>query len=307
VAKTKYADDNKTYFIPSRVLDKAGTIPTFNGSHSAYARYDIYQAIGSPKISSEDDFLNVLKQMQEYQQTKIGDSGKVYAFSMNIDWGLMEPYSQSYSAGVWNSFYSDNPLGIRNVDTFEREKLGAVSPDSKFWDQWKYFNKAWRMGLLDPESFTQKFDQVIAKVNKGLVISSFTGFAPDPKLNGELAGFYVLPGVYAMDRLVSRAQPAGTTWESRCIATTCKYPERAMQWLDYLASDEGSRIAVNGPKGIDWDVVDGKPQLIGEALAAQKAGGDALIAYNTKTKRNPSSMLSDLVGSGTSNISGDDG
>lgn len=65
------------------------------------------------------------------------------------------------------------------------------------------------------------------------------------------------------------------TKNSICISANCEYPERAMELIEFLNSDEGARLVYNGLKGVDWDVVDGTPQLIGEALENRRTNNTA--------------------------------
>ena len=277
-AKEVYGDGKATYFIPMHTIisDTSHAVPSFNGAQGMFARYDIYQAIGSPKISSSSDYLNVLKKMQDYQQKIIGNKAKVYAISAWIDWG--PEWAFWYGNGFTD--WSYDQISCQNM--FDGTFKPSMDADSAFWKSFAFWNKAYRMGLVDPEGFTQKWDQMMAKVNAGTVITESASFAqPDPKINGKNAGMYVLPGVKVIPAVFPADSPTGYGGGmAKAITTNCKHPERAMQFFDYMASDEGERTIVSGVKGIDWDYVKGVPQLIGDKLKAVKDG--TLAAYNKK-------------------------
>ena len=46
------------------------------------------------------------------------------------------------------------------------------------------------------------------------------------------------------------------------ISKKCKYPERAMELLNYAWSYEGSYLFQNGVQGENWDIIDGEPQYL---------------------------------------------
>jgi len=131
------------------------------------------------------------------------------------------------------------------------------------------------MGIFDPEGFTMKFDQYDNKVRTGQVLVSYGNWMiADTKLTNELAAMVNIPGPFPYIYGVYKSEsPLGySNTNARAITHNCKYPERAMQLLNFFDSEEGARLIMNGIKGVDWDVIDGKPQLIGEHLKAVKEG-----------------------------------
>lgn len=259
-----------TYFLPVATSKADSNNPGGNGYVGFFTRFDVYKAIGAPEMSGEDDFLKVLKQMQDYQP-KTKDGKKVYGLSAWADGGLW-PYIICYPQSY----------GYTNMEDFAQINLddgtvenSFIDPEGIFWEGIKFFNKAYRMGVFDIEGLTQKNAQYAAKVANGEVLSGHTPWWPvDPKLTNDLAfltalpgAFPVISGVYGTDSLLGYSAT-----DARAISADCKYPERAMQLLDFFDSDEGSRLILNGVQGEDWDLVDGKPQLIGEMQKATETG-----------------------------------
>jgi len=119
------------------------------------------------------------------------------------------------------------------------------------------------------------FDQYDNKVRTGQVLVSYGNWMiADTKLTNELAAMVNIPGPFPYISGVYKSEsPLGySNTNARAITHNCKYPERAMQLLNFFDSEEGARLIMNGIKGVDWDVIDGKPQLIGEHLKAVKEG-----------------------------------
>lgn len=265
----------QTYVLPVsiEVTDKEN--PKKNGFVGFFTRWDYYKELGCPEITSEDEYLNILKQMVDaHPETE--DGKKVYALSGWTDWGLW-PYKISYPFSFGYENLDNNQL-FSHV-TGELEDM-FTKEDGIFWKSLAFFNKAYRMGIMDPEAFTMKNAQYHSKVSNGEVLVAADNWdTPDLTICGENAGMYVLPGAfpYIAGIYPLESRLGYTTTNAICISSNCKYPEKAMELLEYLNSDEGSRLVRTGIQGEDWDVVDGKPELTGKRL-------DNFISNNTKEK-----------------------
>lgn len=261
----KYAKEaignGKTYFIPTNIQTENKELPNKNGFVGLYTRWDYYKELGCPDISTEDKYLDVLKQMVDAHPTT-ADGKKVYALSGWTDWGIW-PYMIGYpfSMGYTNQQYNQ----YLNTENGEMEDMFTVE-DGPLWKALSFFNKAYRMGIMDPEAFTMKSDQYGAKVKNGEVLVSYTNWdQPDKSVCGDDAAMFILPGTfpYAMNIYPTESPLGYGTSNALVISSNCEYPERAMELLDYLVSDEGARLVYSGIPGEDWDTVDGKPQVIG--------------------------------------------
>ena len=265
----------QTYVLPVaiEVTDKEN--PKKNGFVGFFTRWDCYKELVCPEITSEDEYLDVLKQMVDaHPETE--DGKKVYALSGWTDWGLW-PYKISYPFSFGYENLDNNQL-FSHV-TGELEDM-FTKEDGIFWKSLSFFNKAYRMGIMDPEAFTMKNAQYHSKVSNGeILVAADNWDTPDVAICGENAGMYVLPGAfpYIAGIYPLESRLGYTTTNAICISANCKYPEKAMELLEYLNSDEGSRLVRTGIQGEDWDVVDGKPELIGKRL-------DNFVSNNTQEK-----------------------
>ena len=265
----------QTYVLPVaiEVTDKEN--PKKNGFVGFFTRWDCYKELGCPEITSEDEYLDVLKQMVDaHPETE--DGKKVYALSGWTDWGLW-PYKISYPFSFGYENLDNNQL-FSHV-TGELEDM-FTKEDGIFCKSLSFFNKAYRMGIMDPEAFTMKNAQYHSKVSNGeILVAADNWDTPDVAICGENAGMYVLPGAfpYIAGIYPLESRLGYTTTNAICISANCKYPEKAMELLEYLNSDEGSRLVRTGIQGEDWDIVDGKPELIGKRL-------DNFVSNNTQEK-----------------------
>lgn len=260
--------DGKTYFLPTNtVINTTGKEQqNYNALYGMYARFDIYQAVGAPEFKGKDGLLDILKKMQDYARSRDGNKD-VYAISGFYDWGFW-PWTY-----LMMSFGGKEISATESISKITGEIKRSNEPGSDLWDILAWYNKAYRAGIVDPDSFIQKSDQFSAKVANGTCLTApgcwfglDRSVVTDPK-----AGLYFLPGVDTVYSIYQADNPLGDKDTSaNAITHNCKAPERAMQFLDYLASDEGARTCLTGIKGVDWDYADGKPRLIGAKLEAVK-------------------------------------
>ncbi|MFD0712833.1 hypothetical protein [Paenibacillus sp. GCM10027626] len=243
-----------------------------NAAYGFFTRWDLYKKIGAPEMNNEDDYLLALQKMQALQPTA-SNGKKVYALSSWTDWGTW-PYMITYP-------FSHGYTNVGSGDLLLDRETGEVeatytNPDGIFWKGIKFFNKAYQMGLFDPDGFIQKSSQNSERRKTGEIITHYMPAKSGTMIAGAggdenaqmimIPGpFPYIPGVYAEDN------PWGWGLTSHAITSNNKNPERTMQLLDYLSSPEGGRLLFSGVEGTDWDVVDGKPQLIGELARAENS------------------------------------
>lgn len=277
-AKNLYGEGEHIYFLPSSTVYVGDVkIPQERGNYNYYVRWDIYQAIGAPAITdengfNEDMFLDVLKQMQDYAREKTGKDS-IYALSGWNDWGTVWAAVLPYGMGVSHklNYWEDDVSGLVENGDFYGDA------DSHYYNALRFYNKAWRMGILDPEIFTLTYNQYDAKCKTGDVLVSNHGWYKHADFDqsvidifGDGVECYLIKGMPYFYQLVTQNSPGGYgVFASDCISSKCEYPERAVALLDYLRSDEFMRATCCGLQGVHWDYDEtGKPVYIGDAAVA---------------------------------------
>ena len=255
-----------TYIIPTRTWIAELDRPNRNGWYGGYyTRWDVYKAIGAPEMKNEDDYLDVLKKMMEYQPTN-KDGKKVYGLTLWTDWGLW-PFNQTYGR-TYGYEILQSLSAMLNRETKEVQSQ-FLDPNGIFWQAMKFYNKAWIKGVLDPEGFVIKTDQVADKIKTGEVLATPANWwAPSKELLGEDAINVMLPGAFPVFADVFPSETLLGLQASHSLGISAKsaHADKAMQVIDWLNSQEGQRAERTGIKGVDWDVVNGRPQLMGKRL-----------------------------------------
>ncbi|NMO97651.1 extracellular solute-binding protein [Paenibacillus lemnae] len=263
--KTQYGSGTAIYGIGHNVGTGDGPSEGATMTFGPYLRWDLYEELGRPEIKTMDDYLPVLKQMQEKQPTT--ESGKkVYAFSLWSDWDgdfatLPKVHAQLHGYSEGDGF---NPGSLILVKADEPDIQPMLDDNSYYMKGLKFYFDANQMGLLDPDSLTQTFGDVSTKFKDGQVLFAqfpwLTTTYNTPENTADGKGFALVP--FQEQQIYSSGfNPYGGGW-IWSIGSKTKHPERVMAFLDWMYSPEGVMEGFNGPKGLAWDLdADGKPML----------------------------------------------
>ena len=262
-----FAKKDGTWFIPSELAiqsedkPKEGTELNFG----AYVRWDLYKQLGYPAMKTMDDLLPVMKQMQDACPTS--DSGKkTYSFSIFKDWDD----TSMNAANQYIAFHGAISQGFAIEKADGSEPKSILDDDSLYIKGLKFYFNANQMGLLDPESTTQNFDTLRSKHEDGSVLFSewpWLGQTSYNKTERKAAGKGFMLAPIADQKIYSwDCYKNGNPNMGIMIGSKAKDPQRLADFIDWLYSPEGIQAsnAQNGncgPKGLTWDMKDGKPQL----------------------------------------------
>lgn len=290
------------YGIPGSVSTRKPTEPGegLEPTFGPYVRWDAYKAVGYPEIDTLEDLIPVLKKMQNYERQQTGQND-IYALSLFKDWdgNMMNNAKQPAT------YYGWDELGfvLAKADGSGYE---SVTDEGGIYDRViKFFNAAYREGLVDPESTTQNYDTMNSKYKEGKVLFSFWPWLGQAAYNTNEnkavgKGFMIAP---LKDQTIFSygATPNGGT-TMIAIGSKAKNKERLAKFIDWLYSPEGvydsgaQTGGAAGPKGLNWDVKDGQPVLTdfgstvlsgGSANVPEEYGGgsyaDGISALNYPT------------------------
>ena len=220
-------------------------------------RWDLYKKLGYPKIKNLQDYHKMLKNMQKLCPSD--DSGnKVYAVSLWPDW---DDAMVMYVKAMATAYYGYDELALGLYDPTNGKYHDALEENGPYLEMLKWFNDLYQDGLIAPDSMTQTYDEMIAKVQNGGTLFSIFNYSGSLGYNtkehtsaGKL--MYCMkpedasPIVYGMN-----TQGGDRVWS---IGAKTEYPEKCMEIINYLATPEGRMTMEYGPKGYTWDYDDQK-------------------------------------------------
>lgn len=278
---------NKTYFLPYQLGVPAAPDQrdhrVIELTIGPTVRWDYFKEIGAPAIHNEDELLQAIADMVA-KHPKTEDGQKVYGVSGWSDWGAW-PFTIPAA-----SIYGWTQLGTSEIEYFEPNTLKTSNllfdENGAYWSNLRFYYKANQMGILDPDMFTQKHNDFLAKATAGRLVYGPANWAMgdfNTHHAAEGKGFMVIPLEFGSQWNTAKQGNGMTGWGLNAISKNAKNPERIMEVLNFLSSYEGSRLLYSGVQGQHWDIVDGKPQVKPEVVALMQQGGEEFNSLGIKT------------------------
>jgi len=261
--------DSGVWGIPTSVSSLSPTTPSegVEPTFGPFVRWDYYKQLGYPEVGTLEDLLPVLKQMQDTARSTEG-TNDIYALSLFKDWDG-EAMQNAYQFPAFYGYAEGIGYVLSNADGTDFQSL--IDSDSQYVRALRFFNKAYQMGLIDPESTTQNYDTMFSKVKNGKVLFSFwpwLGQAAYNNTDNKNAGKgFMMLDIDDMKIASKGAQPKGTGMFI-AVGAKAKNKKRLVEFIDWLYSPEGIQASgsqTNGAAGLEgltWEVGDdGKPRL----------------------------------------------
>ncbi|MBL4938623.1 sugar ABC transporter substrate-binding protein [Clostridium sp. YIM B02515] len=261
---SRYKDkDGKVYALPFGW----GMLPI--PDYSAHIRWDWYQEIGAPKFETPEEYYDVLKKIVEKHPTN-SKGQKVYALSWDNDNCFISTANASSTgsvpaaAGIWGLKEGYKEDSSHNLTHWVNTQEGL--------DFTKFYNKAYRDGMLDPDSFSNKFEQWKTKVSDERVVGHIgawwetwnAGHEVWQKTNKNWTEDqrFVQVSLKSSNAEQSYLSPKDTTAGGYTVITDkAKDPEAIMRFLNFAITPNGTRLFAWGIPNLDnsnWNFKDGK-------------------------------------------------
>lgn len=223
-------------------------------------RKDMYEAIGSPDMSTPEGFLKALNDAKTMFPDVNGQPLiplGLHEFTATGNYSL-EGYIQNFLA---------IPMEDENGDLYDR----TTDPEYVTW--LKTLREANEEGLISKDIFIDKRSQMEEKISQGRYFAMLyqrTDMANCQQslyTNDPDSIYIAVDGPKNSKGDEPKLAGQGVAgWTLTLISKDCKDPERAIQFLTYLISEEGNRDLFLGKEGVMWDMVDGKETIKPEVL-----------------------------------------
>lgn len=217
-------------------------------------RKDIYEAIGEPDMTTPEGFYNAVVKASE-MFPEIGGHPLIpvgaHAFTDN---GCVsfDQYLQNFLAVP---FEKDGKYYDRNTD-------------EEYISWLKMFRELGENGYLSPDIFVDTRTQMSEKIAEGryfCMLYQRTDMADQEKIlyENDPNSIYIAvdgPKNSAGDDPILPSTGI-TGWTVTLISKNCKYPDRAIQFIDYLMSEHGQKLIYLGVEGVTYEEADGQVVL----------------------------------------------
>lgn len=261
LVRTKYSlDDEAIYAIPTWSAVDEKKMKADGGFE---LQHRVVKEAGYPEIKTVKDYEKVIQDYIDKHPTD-ENGNKNIGLSLNgDDWHMYQVTNSGFqtTGGPDDGEYYIDQETHQATYHFRR-------PEEKEYFRW--LNHMNDIGLLDPESFVQKTDQFKAKVASGRVL----GLA-DPEWDyGDAQNALKAAGKFDQTYghypvTMSKEYKDTSFWPAGfdggygiSISSKCKDPVRAIQFLDFLASEEGQILNNWGIEGKHYTMENGKREVI---------------------------------------------
>jgi putative aldouronate transport system substrate-binding protein len=265
--RLRYSNDNHAiYVLPTTGVDHQ----YFDAGGGFELQHAVLKELGYPEIKTVQDYEDAIKAYKDKHPTINGKP--TVGLSLNTDdWRILISVTNPafYTTGA-----PDDGEFYVHPRTYEAQYHFLRKEEMVYF---RWLNHMNHIGLLDPESFVQKYDQYTSKIASGRVLGlidqdwDYSTGENVLKKEGRFDQTYAHFPVTLNDSFKEHTfQDTGYLggWGIG-ITTKAKDPIRAIQFLDYLASDEGQVLVNWGVEGIDYKVVNGK-RVIPDEVQAKK-------------------------------------
>ena len=252
-------EDGNIYAYPNSATTLADLEENENtGSNQTFlVRKDIYEALGSPDMSTQEGFRAAVEEAVKLYPTVNGKplipvGAHVFDNEGNVSF---DKYLMNFLAVPWEK-------DGRYYDRYT---------DEEYLSWLKMFRSLGEEGLLSNDIFVDTRTQMEEKLAEGryfCMIFQYTDILAQQKHLYETDPDKVYIAVEG-PRNANRDDPKLPStsicgWTVTLISKNCKNPERAIAFMDYMLSEHGQKLIYLGVEGKTYDIIDGKPVLKAE-------------------------------------------
>ncbi|MDD2971261.1 MAG: extracellular solute-binding protein [Lachnospiraceae bacterium] len=249
-------EDGNVYCYPNSFYTPQDleTYHNISSNETFLVRKDIYEAIGSPDMSTQEGFEAAVKKAVElYPQ---------------VDGRPLIPIG----AHVFDN------MGCVSFDKYLMDFLAVpMEKDGEIYDRYtdpeylswlKFFRRLGEEGYLAPDIFVDTRTQMDEKIGQGRYFCMMYQYTDILDQQKSLAAenperiYIAVDGPGNSRGEDPRLSVNGMNgWTVTLISRKCKDPEKAIKFVEYLISEKGQMETYLGTEGVTYEVVDGKVVL----------------------------------------------
>ena len=250
INRLKFSEnDQAIYVLPSEPVDEVNYRPVMGFR----LQHDVVEKLGYPALETLEDYENAIREYMTLYPEINGE--KTLGISFVIEdwrWKITLGNSGGFATGA-----PDDGNWFVDPETYEAS-YRFLRPEEKAYYKW--LNKMYHDGLIDPDSFVQDLDAYHAKIASGRVLglidATWNFYYAEQVLrsNGLDERMY---GTYPiqLDKTTLAADYRDVGYIAGYgigISKNCKDPVSAIKFLDFMVSDEGQILRHWGIEGLHY-------------------------------------------------------
>ncbi|MCR2806305.1 ABC transporter substrate-binding protein [Paenibacillus soyae] len=230
-------------------------------------QHEVVKELGYPELKTVKDFENAIRAYMEKYPTIDGQPTLGLSLLAD-DWRIAQSVT---NPAVFATGGSDD--GEWYIDDESKDPvIHYTRPEEKEYFQW--LNHMFNSGLIDPDSFVQKYDQYKAKIASGRVLglidSEWQFREPEQALlqAGKPERTYGMYPIVLNETFKNRnfQSPGYSGGTGVGISVSAEDPVRIIKFLDWLCSEEAQILNNWGIEGEHYTIEDGKRVISPEEM-----------------------------------------
>jgi putative aldouronate transport system substrate-binding protein len=206
-------------------------------------------ALGLEAPTTTEALYEVLSAFKTGDPNGNGEADEIPLSATNLeDWPLGD-----VRPGVLAAFGFSVPYGPALFDVVG-ERVRFIPSEPEFFEYLSFMNRLYREGLLDPDSYTQDFLQLVAKGDADR-LGAFATAGPFLVVGTERNEAFAQLSPLVTEVGLEPRWPVMSNILRGTFAITARNPDpvATLRWVDYFYSEAGALLLVNGVEGRDWE------------------------------------------------------
>ena len=254
-------DDGHIYWIPQFSNIKGKEKVCTHNDEAFWIQARVLKWADYPEIRTMDQYFDLIERYNEANPTMEDGTENIPYTILCDDWR----YFCLENAPQFLDGYPNDGSCIVDPETLTVIDYNTTDTAVKYFQK---LNEEYQKGIVDPESFTQTYDEYIAKLSTGRVLGmidqwwdfAYTAGDAIKQAGLDAQGCDYIPLPITIDESVKNQWHCSggvlNVSDGLAITTSCEDVEAALQFVDDLLSQDIHNLRFWGVEGVDYNVDD---------------------------------------------------
>ena len=254
-------DDGHIYWIPQFSNIKGEEKVCTHNDEAFWIQARVLKWADYPEIRTMDQYFDLIERYNEANPTMEDGTENIPYTILCDDWR----YFCLENAPQFLDGYPNDGSCIVDPETLTVIDYNTTDTAVKYFQK---LNEEYQKGIVDPESFTQTYDEYIAKLSTGRVLGmidqwwdfAYTAGDAIKQAGLDAQGCDYIPLPITIDESVKNQWHCSggvlNVSDGLAITTSCEDVEAALQFVDDLLSQDIHNLRFWGVEGVDYNVDD---------------------------------------------------
>ena len=254
-------DDGHIYWIPQFSNIKGEEKVCTHNDEAFWIQARVLKWADYPEIRTMDQYFDLIERYNEANPTMDDGTENIPYTILCDDWR----YFCLENAPQFLDGYPNDGSCIVDPETLTVIDYNTTDTAVKYFQK---LNEEYQKGIVDPESFTQTYDEYIAKLSTGRVLGmidqwwdfAYTAGDAIKQAGLDAQGCDYIPLPITIDESVKNQWHCSggvlNVSDGLAITTSCEDVEAALQFVDDLLSQDIHNLRFWGVEGVDYNVDD---------------------------------------------------